>query len=114
MGYQPVILTVHTQVAGRARYKAEGLRDSQPLKRLLEYRLALQKDILSVSASTVTGNLLVNFNSNSSQKSVAFLIEGVLDEFQNGAPVIDDQFQRVFSLLKRVGPPLKEAHLPVL
>jgi Ca2+-transporting ATPase len=84
---------VHAQVAGRARYKVEGLRYSQPLKRLLEYRLALQKDILSVSASTVTGNLLVNFNSNSSQKSVAFLIEGVLDEFQNGAPVIDDQFQ---------------------
>ena len=105
-----MIQTVHAQVAGRARYKVEGLRYSQPLKRLFEYRLALQKDIQSVSASTVTGNLLVNFNSNSSQKSVAFLLEGVLDEFQNGAPVIDDQFQEYSASSKesasvKKGPP---------
>ena len=89
-----MIQALHFQVAGRARFKVEGLRYSEPLKKLLEHRLARQEDILNVSASTLTGNILVNFNSNSSHKSVAFLIEGVLDEFHNGAAVIDAQFHR--------------------
>jgi P-type Ca2+ transporter type 2C len=89
-----VIKAIHTQVAGRARFKVAGLRYSEPLKQVLEHRLASQKDILAISASTLTGNLLVNFNSNSSHKSIAFLIEGILDEFQNGLPVIHEQFRQ--------------------
>ncbi|MGD8646148.1 MAG: HAD-IC family P-type ATPase [Desulfobacterales bacterium] len=87
-----MIQAFHIQVTGRARYKVEGLRYSEPLKLLLENRLATQKDILSVSASTLTGNILVNFNSNSSHKSVAFIIENILDEYQNGAAVTDERF----------------------
>jgi Ca2+-transporting ATPase len=87
-----MIHAVHTQIAGRARFRVDGLCRSQPLKKLLEQRLVLKEDILRVSASTITGNILVNFNSNSSYKSVAFLIEGVLDEFHNGKPFVQEQF----------------------
>jgi len=89
-----MIHAVHTQVAGRARFRVDGLCRSVPLKRLLEQRLAAKEDILHVSASTITGNILVNFNSNNSFKSVAFLIEGVLDEFHNSKPVIAEQFRK--------------------
>jgi Ca2+-transporting ATPase len=104
-----VIQAVHTQVTGRARFKVEGLQYSTPLKSLLEHRLALQKDIEAVFASTITGNILVNFNSNSSHKSVAFLIEAILDEFHNGAPVIDKQILNQSSASKESGPAKKSS-----
>jgi Ca2+-transporting ATPase len=72
----------------------QGLRHSEPLKNLLEHRLGLDQDIQDASASTVTGNILVNFNSNSSYKSVAFLLEDLLEEFHNGAAVIDEQIRK--------------------
>jgi Ca2+-transporting ATPase len=90
----------------------EGLQHSAPLKNLLEQRLALQKDIESVSASTLTGNLLVSFNSNSSHKSVAFLIEGMLDEYHEGTPVIDAQFVESATAAKMSDPPIKAPPSP--
>ena len=88
-----MIHAVHTQVTGRARFKVAALCRNEPLKQLLEHRLTSQADILNVSASTWTGNVLVNFNSNASHKSVAFLIEGVLDACQNGAAFIHAEFR---------------------
>jgi Ca2+-transporting ATPase len=98
-----LIHAVHTKVEGRARFKVQGLRHSAPLKSILELRLALEKDILDVSASVATGNILVNFNSNNSYESVAYLIEGILDEYHNGTPTIDEQ------IIENAAPPDKPA-----
>jgi Ca2+-transporting ATPase len=102
-----VIQTIHNQVRGRTRFKVAGLRYSEPLKNLLEQRLSVKEDILSVSASSLTGNILVNFNSNSSYKSVAYLIENVLDEFHSGAAVIDQQILDRTPLEKKTESPKK-------
>ncbi len=72
-----------------------------------------QKDILSVSANTLTGNVLVKFDSNASSKSVAFLIERILDEFHNGAPVIDEPFREPTLAAKQAGPTQKPSPPPV-
>jgi Ca2+-transporting ATPase len=75
-----VIQALHTKVAGRARFKVEGLYRSQDLQRLLEFRLAQVKEITQVSASALTGNVLVCFNSGNSTESIAGLLEGIVSE----------------------------------
>lgn len=73
-----MIQPIHTKVPGRARYKVDGLYRSQALKKILELQLSRNKNILRVSASTSTGNILVLFNSGNDHMSIASLIEGVL------------------------------------
>jgi hypothetical protein len=75
-----VIHAIHTAVEGRARFRIEGLLGSESLKRLLDERLAGEKDILSASASSLTGNLLVSYNSNNNHHTIAFLLEDILQE----------------------------------
>ena len=71
---------IHTAVPGRGRYKIEGLYRCDSLRQCLESRLLRHKDISHVSASTLTGTLLVSFNSNNSHEGIAGLIEEVLSE----------------------------------
>jgi Ca2+-transporting ATPase len=75
-----VIEAIHTQVQGRARYKIDGLLGSESLKQFLEQRLRSEKDIISASASTSTGNILVSYNSNNNHHTVSFLLEDILIE----------------------------------
>jgi len=75
-----MIRPVHTQVPGRARYRIDGLARSEAMKKLLESRLALHEAIQQASASTVTGNLLVRYNSGNDAWSIAELIARVLEE----------------------------------
>jgi len=56
-----MVQAINTAVAGRVRYRVEGLRRSQSLKKFLEFKLARIKDITHVSASALTGNLLACF-----------------------------------------------------
>lgn len=76
----PAVEAIHTTIKGRARYRVRGLYNSKPLKRLLEIRLGEQKDVLKVKASTITGNLLISYNSDNSHKTIARLVEKILDE----------------------------------
>ncbi|MFH2067529.1 MAG: HAD-IC family P-type ATPase [Pseudomonadota bacterium] len=76
----PTIEALHTAVEGRARFKIQGLSNSIPLKQLLEIRLNKQKDIVSASASAVTGNLLISYNSGNTPRTIARLIEKILKE----------------------------------
>ena len=71
---------VHAKIKGRTRYSVEGLSGCEPLKKLLEERLSFEKDILAVSASIVTGNILISYNSNNNQHTIAFLIEDILNQ----------------------------------
>jgi Ca2+-transporting ATPase len=73
-----MIQAIHTKVPGRARYKIDGLYRSEALKKALEFQLSREKNILRVSASTLTGNVLVFFNSGNDHETIATLIERVL------------------------------------
>ena len=58
-----MVQAIHTAVAGRARFKVEGLYRSKSLEKLLESRLVRLKDISQASANALTGNVLVCYNS---------------------------------------------------
>ncbi|MBN1104551.1 MAG: HAD-IC family P-type ATPase, partial [Deltaproteobacteria bacterium] len=79
-----MIYPLHTKVPGRARYRVAGLYGSEPFKKLLESRLSQEKAFTTVSASVVTGNLLVCFNSGNDHRTIRALIEVVLREGQGG------------------------------
>jgi Ca2+-transporting ATPase len=81
-----VIEAIHTKIEGRARFKVEGLLGSDSLKQFFEQRLRLEKDILSASASPLTGNILVSYNSNNNHHTIAFLLEDILAEAQGRPP----------------------------
>ncbi len=76
-----VVQAIHTTVPGRARYKVEGLYHSEPLKKYLEFQLSAHQGISQVSANSLTGNVLVSFNSDNSAAIVAALIDQALTEF---------------------------------
>lgn len=72
---------IHTKVAGRARFRIPGLRHAPPVKSYLERRLAGKPEVLEVSASCITGNLLIAYNSNNDHRSIAQIIEGIVHEY---------------------------------
>jgi Ca2+-transporting ATPase len=78
-----MIEAIHTAVAGRARYRVSGLYRDESLKRLLELRLARIKAITQVSANSLTGTLLVCYNSGNTHETIAGLIAEVVAEHQN-------------------------------
>lgn len=72
---------IHTEVAGRARYRVAGLQRSKLVQQYLESRLAAEADILKVSASPTTGNLLISYNSDNTPQSIAQLVDSVMADF---------------------------------
>jgi Ca2+-transporting ATPase len=76
------IQPIHTKVSGRARFKIPGLQHDPPVKAFLERRLVGNPVILSASASSVTGNLLVSYNSNNDHLSITKLIEETVQEYR--------------------------------
>jgi Ca2+-transporting ATPase len=95
-----MITAIHTAVKGRARYKVTGLYGSAALKRLLEVRLVEHAEIQEVSASTLTGNVLVRFRPDFSPETVAALLADVMTDYEDtvrrrdGAPTVDPRHQR--------------------
>ena len=53
---------IHTAVPGRARFRVRGLNGSNGVKEHFEKILSQRKGIKSVSASAVTGTVLVHFD----------------------------------------------------
>jgi P-type Ca2+ transporter type 2C len=76
-----VIQPIHTAVPGRARYKIKGLYHSESLKRHLEARLVAIDSIHAVSASELTGNILVRFDPVRSAADIIRLLDGVVAEY---------------------------------
>ncbi len=74
---------IHTAVAGRTRFKVEGLYRSKSLEKLLESRLARLQDISLASANALTGNVLVCYNSGNNPQTIAALIEGIVSDCLN-------------------------------
>jgi membrane-associated phospholipid phosphatase len=77
-----MIQAIHTAVKGRARYKINGLYQSEGLKKYLELKLSQQKIIEQVSANPLTGNILITFHPNIHQNTIATLIKEVTLQYR--------------------------------
>ena len=81
-----VIRILHQAVRGRGRYQVHGLRRSEPLKHYLEQGLRQNNDIHSVSASTLTGNILIFFGSETSHEEILRAIRSLLRGYHPVTP----------------------------
>ncbi|MEK6672545.1 MAG: HAD-IC family P-type ATPase [Nitrospirota bacterium] len=75
-----MVQSIHTAVKGRARFKVAGLYRSEYLKKHLEARLSEKSGIIHISVNTLTGNVLVCFNSGNSREKLALLIKDIVSE----------------------------------
>jgi Ca2+-transporting ATPase len=80
MRYDEFIQIVHAKIAGRGRYKLQGLAGSESLQLFVEVKLKTQADIHEVSASIITGKILVHFNPQLSHQSIARQIATVVKQ----------------------------------
>ncbi|HUK55850.1 MAG TPA: HAD-IC family P-type ATPase [Nitrospiria bacterium] len=78
-----MVQTVHTAAKGRTRFKVSGLYRSEALKRRLESSLSTIEGISRVSASILTGNVLVVFNSGATPSQIASLIIEIASDPQH-------------------------------
>lgn len=77
-----MVQAIHASVKGRARYKIKGLYRSESLKKHLEFRLIEKEGINRFHINTLTGNILVFFNSNNDVHAIALIIEGIVIEYR--------------------------------
>ncbi len=73
-----MVQAIHTTVKGRARYKVNELYRSESLKKHLERSLSNKAEISAVSANTLTGNILINFNTDISHSEIGLRIEEIV------------------------------------
>jgi len=78
-----VIQAIHTVVPGRARYRIDKLYRCEDFKQHLEFYLSQQSGIISATANTLTGNILVLFEL---QLSVDRVQELIVEVAQNYNP----------------------------
>ena len=71
---------LHAAIKGRVRYKVSGLYRSLALKRQIESTLSNIDGIDRVSASTMTGNVLVFFSSVTNPPDIVSLIIAIASE----------------------------------
>ncbi|MDY6901913.1 MAG: cation-transporting P-type ATPase [Cyanobacteriota bacterium] len=77
-----MVQAIHTAIKGRARYHVRELYRSASLEKYLERSLCQQAEIIKVTASSLTGNLLVKFNPDKSSAEIATLIERCISTYQ--------------------------------
>jgi Ca2+-transporting ATPase len=99
------IKAIHTKVPGRARFNVSGLRSSPALKDHLESSLSASQGVSKISASTLTGNVLVCYNSGKDLQEISELISGFLDREGPGQGT-------VLETHKSHGPQHKSRHSP--
>jgi len=76
--FAPRVHPIHVAVKGRARFQVDGLRRNEPLKRILETYLN-GTIIRHVSASAVTGTVLVHFDPSVTPDDIGDRIRLLLD-----------------------------------
>jgi Ca2+-transporting ATPase len=81
-----MVETVHDAVKGRARYRVGGLYKSESLRKKIETGLKREAGIRQVSASALTGKVLVLFDGQREPGNVATLIETLLSTIGDGTP----------------------------
>jgi Ca2+-transporting ATPase len=92
-----VVQAVHTAVKGRVRFRVKGLYRSENLKRTLESTLSSRDGIERVSASILTGNLLVTYNSDNTPGKITLLILETLSRNEAFSSSIPDSRQEEFT-----------------
>ncbi len=83
-----MIEAVHTVVKGRARFRIQELYRSDTFKKHLESNLTARNGILSSSANTLTGTVLVHFNSEKTLSDIAAILREIVSAHRkkNGKP----------------------------
>lgn len=100
-----MVREIHNGIKGRIRYKVTGLYRSPILKERLEALPFQSSEVSFVSASVLTGNVLVRFNPDCNRRMIASMLEDVaVDYFRdleagaNGVPLkrkLDDETARL-------------------
>lgn len=75
-----MVQVVHAAVKGRVRFKVEGLYRSEILKQEIESKLSSEKGIAGCFANTLTGKVLVFYNSDNTTDALVSLITEVIGE----------------------------------
>jgi Ca2+-transporting ATPase len=95
---------VHGTVKGRCRYKVRGLLRSKAMKQYLEFNLSLHKDIKTVRANVLTGNILLYFQPAQTVIEIATIINSLVRDYsqppQESAEFVREQAE--FSLTSSV------------
>jgi len=81
-----VIQTVHAAVRGRVRYKVKGLYRSESLKQRIEQGLVQQQGILNVSVNTLTGSVVVLYDTRNGNGDHVMAVAGLLKEIVENRP----------------------------
>ena len=84
-----MVEAVHSRIKGRTRYKVQGLYRSRALKDFIEWKLSKSGEVLKASASSLTGNVLLHYNSGNTPQSISRLLETVVADYHRmngGAP----------------------------
>lgn len=76
-----MVQAIHTAIKGRARFKISELYRSEPLKNYLERLLLNHSKIISVSANTLTSNILVSFDQEISINNIEILIKEIVTDY---------------------------------
>ncbi len=77
-----MVQAIHTAIKGRTRYYVRELYRSASVQKYLERSLSQQAEIIKVTASSLTGNLLVKFKPDKSSAEIATLIERSISTYQ--------------------------------
>ncbi|NJL81275.1 MAG: hypothetical protein HC917_25330 [Richelia sp. SM2_1_7] len=81
-----MVQAIHTSIKGRARYYVRELYRSVSLQKYLERAISQYPEIIGVTASSLTGNLLVKFKPDKSDAEIAVLIEKSIANYQPQKP----------------------------
>lgn len=81
---------IHANVKGRTRYKVEGLYRSDSFKRYLEHKLSEKEEIISVSVSSLTGNVLLRYNSGNDYQAITLLVKDIVFNYRRQKAVRDE------------------------
>ncbi|MEW6427356.1 MAG: HAD-IC family P-type ATPase [Thermodesulfobacteriota bacterium] len=83
-----MLTLVHDSVKGRTRFKISGLQRHRGLKEHLEKGLADHGGVSAAAANTVTGSLLVRYNSGMTADQLAAVVRRMVNEYRrnNFAP----------------------------
>ncbi len=101
-----MVRILHVAVKGRVRFKVTGLHHSGILKRKLEASLAAHEGVVQCSVNSLTGNVLVFYNSDNTPHSISSFIAGIVQAYKK--TVESQQSLGPVTRLKTVGsPPIK-------
>jgi Ca2+-transporting ATPase len=79
-----LVREIHNAVRGRRRYKVKGLYRCVSLKYHLEIRIARHHSVTKVSASVLTGNVLILFDPQCNPRTITSFVEGAALDFLKG------------------------------